>query len=391
MKILYYYWGEITAGDCQEWMRKLGCQVDVIQYHFEDYDHDDKFMEQIKNVLVQGQYDAIFSFDYFPVLSRCADVYRLRYLTWVYDSVNLTLYSTTLHNACNAVYDFDNVDVQEFQRNGFANIHHLPLAYNHTRIEEQLSEVWKQKNRQYEHEVSYLGTFYQDEYNFLDQIAYLPEQLKGYIDGLIESQLLLYGIDLTDEIFTKEQCEEMMQYAKFDMGPNYTGYHEDVIRHMIRKKITVVERHRLMKMVGERFTLDLYSPNMPEDIHARDCGYAEYREVMPRIFATSKINLNVTLRSIRAGIPLRVIDILGAGGFVLTNYQTELEQYFENGVDLVWYVDANDMMNKIAYYLEHDEEREQIASNGRRKAEQLFTYEKLLGTILASVPNRDMI
>ena len=37
---------------------------------------------------------------------------------------------------------------------------------------------------------------------------------------------------------------------------------------------------------------------------------------MPEVFRKSKINLNITLRSIISGISLRVYDILGAGGSV---------------------------------------------------------------------------
>ena len=49
----------------------------------------------------------------------------------------------------------------------------------------------------------------------------------------------------------------------------------------------------------------------------------------------------MTIRNIRTGIPLRVWDILGAGGFLLTNFQVELPDYFENGKDIVYYEDIN--------------------------------------------------
>ena len=45
---------------------------------------------------------------------------------------------------------------------------------------------------------------------------------------------------------------------------------------------------------------------------------------MPYVFRNSRINLNITLRSIKSGIPLRCMDIYGAGGFLLSNYQTDL-------------------------------------------------------------------
>ena len=91
---------------------------------------------------------------------------------------------------------------------------------------------------------------------------------------------------------------------------------------------------------------------------------------MPYIFHNSKINLNITSKTIESGIPLRVFDILSCGGFCLTNYQPEIARYFTDGEDLVMYSSMEDLVDKVAYYLEHDEEREQIARNG---------YEKLKG------------
>ena len=106
---------------------------------------------------------------------------------------------------------------------------------------------------------------------------------------------------------------------------------------------------------------------------------------MPEVFATSKININISLRSILTGIPLRVIDILGAGGFCLTNYQVELSEYFENGRELVWFESPEDLIDKTEYYLSHDDEREQIAANGLEAAKRLFSYDVLLPKVLSQV------
>lgn len=63
-------------------------------------------------------------------------------------------------------------------------------------------------------------------------------------------------------------------------------------------------------------------------------GYIDYMKEMPVMFANSKVNLNITLRNIRTGIPLRALDIMGAGGFLLTNYCYELSEYMNDGDDL---------------------------------------------------------
>jgi spore maturation protein CgeB len=92
------------------------------------------------------------------------------------------------------------------------------------------------------------------------------------------------------------------------------------------------------------------------------------------VFNESRINLNITMRNIRTGLPLRVFDILGSGGFLLTNFQAELPAFFEPGKDLAVYESFSDCEKKAEYYLTHEDERRTIAENGFRKVKQFHTY-----------------
>lgn len=56
-------------------------------------------------------------------------------------------------------------------------------------------------------------------------------------------------------------------------------------------------------------------------------GPIDYYNEMPYVFNNSRINLNITLRSIKSGIPLRAMDICGAGGFLLSNYQADFYDF----------------------------------------------------------------
>lgn len=103
---------------------------------------------------------------------------------------------------------------------------------------------------------------------------------------------------------------------------------------------------------------------------------------MPYVFRHSRINLNITLRSITSGIPLRAMDIMGAGGFLMSNYQPELAEYFVDGQELVLFDSAQDMQWKLDYYLKHEEERRQIAKCGYEKVKRNFSYDILLKKIV---------
>jgi spore maturation protein CgeB len=140
-------------------------------------------------------------------------------------------------------------------------------------------------------------------------------------------------------------------------------------------KIAQMERKRLLARLSKVAEVNLYTDDEHVDLPGvNNRGIADYWEVAPKIFNRSKINLNFTIRSIRTGIPLRVWDILSAGGFCITNYQPELLMYFENGKDLVIFEDEEDLIEKVKYYLSHEEERKVIAMNGYNKVKNLHKY-----------------
>lgn len=94
----------------------------------------------------------------------------------------------------------------------------------------------------------------------------------------------------------------------------------------------------------------------------KNCGKADYYTAEPLVFADSSINLNITLQSIQTGIPLRVFDIMGCGGFLLSNYQEDYLEYFEPDKDFVIYNDYGDLEEKAAFYLKHEKLRKQICT-----------------------------
>jgi len=104
-------------------------------------------------------------------------------------------------------------------------------------------------------------------------------------------------------------------------------------------------------------------------------GYVSFEEMID-IFGASKINLNFS----KAGpyywvkqIKGRVFQVCMAGGFLLTEYVPGIENYFEIDEEIACFHNAGEMVEKIIYYLAHDEERRAIAQTGWRRATREYT------------------
>ena len=96
----------------------------------------------------------------------------------------------------------------------------------------------------------------------------------------------------------------------------------------------------------------------------------------PESTSIGKINLLISSREVQSEIPFEVMQILGHGGFLITNFKNEYRNFFEPEKDFVYYESLVDLSEKLNYYLENDTEREQIARRAHQKIQQEHTLSK---------------
>ncbi len=120
-------------------------------------------------------------------------------------------------------------------------------------------------------------------------------------------------------------------------------------------------------------------------------GWVDFPEMLS-IFSASKINLNLSNASVEHDllqIKGRDFEVPGCGGFLLTQHNPALEEYFIPGEEIATYQDIPDMVRKIRYYLEHEEEREAIRKRGYQRALKEHTFLGRLEEIFAAVSEKN--
>ena len=70
----------------------------------------------------------------------------------------------------------------------------------------------------------------------------------------------------------------------------------------------------------------------------------------------------------------RNFEVPGCGGFTLTGRAENLEDYYRDGKEVVIFEDADDLVRKVQYYLDHDDERAAIAQSGYDRTMHEHTY-----------------
>ena len=388
MKIILYSWSGCYESVLERQLTGIGHEVVIFLKKCIHYSRDLNLARELINLINDTGADAVISYNYFPIISMVCNTVNIPYYSWIFDSPHHTLYAHVSSYKCNHIFDFDKASAGRLNKLGIKTVSHMPLGVDW--------EEYPTENKDYCCDVSFVGSLYTDRYNHYDAID-LPEKLRDKADIYIEKQCFDYEFDQLKGFYLDEegQIDEglleslkiVLDNASLLPGDDYIEDIEHIFTSAVmEKKVTVLERRLILNAIAEeRFDFRLYTGSPLESMPALkriNRGYVDYYTQMPLVFANSRINLNISLRSIRSGIPMRAMDILGCGGFLLSNYQSELAEYFEEGKEVVLFRSMNDCIDKIRYYLSHENERIAIAKAGHKAVMERFNYKDQLVKIL---------
>lgn len=400
MKILFPNWKNFGLEDITETFENMGHTVIIYTSEPKNYRKDPRFKSELKKFIKSEGIDLLFTSNYFPVVSDACNDLGIPYVSWCYDSPLILTYSKTIFHSCNYIFIFDSQMVQDLQSLGVEHVYYMPMAVNARRL--SALKATSTQRHIVQSDVSFVGSLYTEKHTLYDRMTELDDFTRGYLEGIMNAQKLIYGASILEDTLTQEIIDKMYAEMPIQIQPeDMTTYQYIYANYFLCRKITQTERTELLQMISEALPhmtvsgsrtanpLKLYTPEKTPFLpKVKNMGTVHYLHEMPLVFQHSKINLNITLRSIKNGIPLRAMDIMGAGGFLLTNYQNDFNYHFVDGEDYISYDSPEDMLTKIEYYLAHDKERNEIAENGCIKMRNEHTYEKRLEEMLTIVKNK---
>ena len=388
MEILFYRYNSICEPDILQVFTNFGITV-----HTEELEMHNKratpreCAEKVSGWILRHPLAFVFSINFFPAVSYTCEKLKVPYVCWSVDSPVPELFSNALKNTYNRIFLFDRAQYRLFSPINPKCIFHLPLATNVKQWEKIILDMTEEDYGAYGADVSFIGSLYTEKcrYDALNQSS-ISSYTQGYVDGLIESQLKIYGCNLIADNLSDRVIREIAEADPdfYQATDTYGDMKRYLVAHQyIGMKLAAVERERTLNRLAEHFHVTLYTRSDTSALPKVHCkGGVNTLTEMPKVFQASKINLNMTMRPIETGLSLRVWDILGCGGFLLTNYQAEIPDYFEIGKDLETYESMEELEEKIRYYLTHEEERVEIAINGYETVARYHTYEIRLAQML---------
>jgi len=392
MRLLLYAWNANNEQVLADNLIKMGFEVVWFRRKCKHYTRDMELSMEMITFIHKHDMDAVISFNYFPIVSMICNTCAIPYYAWVYDCPHFTLYAKQINMPCNYIGIFDREMVQRLAEYGVESAFHAPLPVDTEYFGRVIDGASQKERERYRCDVSFVGSLYTGEHNYYDLL--FSEGGAGDFDTLVERQCFSYDRDFLREAVDSGEIDVSLLKAAMEkeglmLGEDYFAKPEDILlAAVLEKKVTVEERRRLLTCMAKdadgQYDFRLYTGSstlkLPK-LNDCNCGVVDYKTQMPLVFSGSRINLNISLRSIHSGIPLRVLDIMACGGFVLTNRQAELEEYFEADVDLAVFDSVEECMDKVHYYLSHEKERRKIAQVGQWKVREQFSYQQRLAAL----------
>ncbi len=384
MKILYVY-GMSTSKNIVNNLKRLGYRVE----EYPDVQHNsvlnDEEIEKMVNFVKKHHITHLMSTHLIYNVAVAAHQTDIKYISVIWDAPYIKIYTPfgKLDNCWFSV--FDKLDYERFKADGIPHVMYQPLAVDQHDIRRW--NVKKKLNGRYIEDVTFLGRLYED--NLYDKfLKEIPANIQDYFTSIFEEAVFQW--DGTNRIYGKTD-QAILDYIKL-VSPGFKMenlFDIDDVRYFetqyLVRKIANVERICILNALGEKFQVALYTvpdvnkENVP---NVKVMPQVEPGEASSIIFAGSKINLNISLKGIEGGTPQRIMDVTGAGGFMMTNYCSETAELFEEDKEIVMFKTPEELMEKTEYYLAHDTERERIAGAGYKKTINRYTYDRKLKELI---------
>ncbi len=402
MNIVYCRYRNVCEPDYIDAFKALGINVVECFINEMGVSSLDEKAQKLGEIFARSTPMFVFSINYFPYISIVCQGMGIKYVSISVTCPMVEIYNTTIRNSCNRVFLFDYEQYLSVKDENPEGIFYLPLGAGVSRMDAAIGELEACESKiegdcfergkddgggriqgRYLYDVSFVGSLYNEKDPFLE--LELPETDIARFEMLISEQMEMTasGQDFLEKSITPEDVEKIKTGAK-DFYPSDLSVRniDDfvAVNNYLSPHMTYLERVKILNFLAEGgVKVDLFTKSDTRELQGVTChGGVESLKGMPQVFYQSRINLNPSTRSIKTGIPQRVWDVLGSGGFLITNNQKETSDFFEIGKHLVVYESLDELCELIHYYLEHDEEREAIASAG-------YDLVKSQGTVFSRV------
>jgi len=306
------------------------------------------------------------------MFSRFFEDARIPYVSWFTDTPKMILYNRTVHTSRYSVAaTWERGYTKHLQSLGFEHIHYMPHA-----IDPEL--FCGEPGDAFDRDLAFVG---------ISMIALAREACQKLNAAAPKA---------------REAIDEAMAAGRITRATFIDGV-EALLDPEVLGQCSMADRRHLTLYAHYELTRsqrhDLVTRMVPFGIEVR--GDQDWLQVTPNVggevgyfddlapfYRRTAVNLNSTSLQMMTAVNQRVFDCPAAGGFPITDAQSDLEELFEPDSEVVMYHDLDELADKVAYYLKHPDERKAIVRRAQRRIAAHHTHRPRLEALEQYVRER---
>lgn len=380
MKILFIHSDRIVRDDIVWGMLEAGIEV---EYYSEKVCFDVVKENEIQDLFkALGDYDCAFSQNFIPTVAEACKRRNIIYGAWVYDCPQVNLYLPEALYDTNFVFVFDKEQVNRLQKKGLKNVFYMPLAANISKV--SMINITDSDIQKFKTDISFVGSLYEKEW-YETYFAKLSLTAQRDVEHFFEQCSCHWDVYSNIYNFVSEETSNEMvklmrkeDFEKYSMDPRYSAETLFLPYELARR-----ERIRVLNESAKKHETILYTNDNQTYKEIPNCIIRPpvYEDELFKVYFSSKINLNITMRSIETGIPQRVFDIMAVGGCVLSNNQEEIGELFNIEKEILVFSSIEEMVEKEDFYLKNEKLREKIGIDGYLRVKNDYSCTKAINRI----------
>lgn len=328
----------------------------------------DVLPQSIDGVIKRFKPNFIFTTNSVGLIPGLFDELKIPYASWwTIDPANLKPRPSPFYS----IFIIDKTRLAELKEEGYENVYYLPFGANPERfISFPLTDEDIQK---YGCDVSFAGAC-----NF--SMGYLEN--KEYFDRLFGGEEVVNSL-IDDQI--RNPTRPIKESYEGITGKTASA---ELLVDLRRIEYEAMRLYRIdMVRSLNGFGVNVYGDDGWKETVGSGIQYGGYLggEEMAKLYNASKINLSIQIGTMKGSLNKRTFDIPAAGGFVLGSFRQALLWHFEEGKEVVYFKEKEELKELISYYLDHQDERAAIAQRAQRRILAEHTYRHRMVELLSAL------
>jgi spore maturation protein CgeB len=363
--------GYHTVRECRRGLEKLGHSVFTIS-------PGPNFIRRLLTLLVEARPDFLLAvnhlgFDEEGKLTELLTELKVPFASWYVDSPTYILYEGGANCSpyC-AIFCWERSYLKPLEEMGFRSPAFLPLATD----PEIFSPGGNPVDGRFVNPIAFVG----------DSMETAQRKWEKKISGRVRREIA----SISAEDMQIDRNREI-----FDSFPSLAGHGECKrsrldIEAAVIWKATQCYRVRLARSLIP-LGLVIYGDSGWKRLignKERVRSAVDYFRDLPGVYRGADVNINCTSFQMKTAVNQRVFDVPACGGFLLSDWQEDMELFFEAGKEAVCFRSVEEAASLAAHYLANEAERKRVAGAARTRVLAEHTYEKRMATLVAAMGQR---